>query len=372
MMKILVTGSDGFIGKNLIAELRNPKDGEVYEFDKQNNPDDLEIFTKNCDIVFHLAGVNRPNDEKEFNEGNADFTRRLLESLKKNQNPSLIVFSSSTQAILDNPYGKSKQAAEKILFNYSQETGIPVIVFRLPNVFGKWCRPSYNSVIATFCYNIAHDLPIKINDPESVLTLIYIDDLVNAFMEIVKNISSHKGYELIDQLSSLYTISLKQLSTLLYSFRKTREDNSVPDLSNPLIKNLYATYLSYLPEDAFSYSLKMKTDNRGSFTEFLRTTDRGQVSVNISRPGIVKGNHWHHTKHEKFLVISGKGIIRFRKIGTKEIMEYPVNGEKLEVVEIPPGYSHNIENLSAVDMVTIMWASEPYDPEKPDTFFENV
>lgn len=371
-MKILVTGSNGFIGKNLITELRNRKAGEILEFDMGNSPGDLEAFTKDCNLVFHLAGVNRPKEVKEFAEGNTDFTKELLQNLKKNNNKSPVIFSSSTQAALDNPYGKSKLEAEKVLQDYSKETGIPVIVYRLPNVFGKWCRPSYNSVVATFCHNIANNLPIQVNNADSVLNLVYIDDVVNEFIGRSIKIADTNIPELIEDIKPVHTITLGALASLIKSFRETRINKELPDLSDPLVRKLFATYLSYLPVDEFAYDLKMKIDNRGSFTEFLKTPDRGQVSVNISKPGIVKGNHWHHTKNEKFLVVSGTGVIRFRKIGTTEVKEYFVSGEKLTVIDIPPGYTHNIENLGNSDMVTVMWVSEVFDPENPDTIYENV
>jgi UDP-2-acetamido-2,6-beta-L-arabino-hexul-4-ose reductase len=371
-MKILVTGAKGFIGKNLVAELRNRKIYEILEFDKDNSPEDLGSFAKECDLVFHLAGVNRPQSENEFTEGNLNFTKMLLNNLKQQGNKAPIIFSSSTQVALDNPYGKSKLAAEGTLANYSKEMNVPVSIYRFPSVFGKWCRPSYNSVVATFCHNIANNLPIQITNPTTILNLVYIDDVIGEFINLAQNPSSLSGCTLKEKISPLYTLSLYHLSTLLESFRKTRENRCVPDLSDTLTRKLYATYLSYLPIKEFSYPLKMNVDNRGSFAEFIRTSDRGQVSVNISKPGIVKGNHWHHTKNEKFLVVNGIGLIRFRKIGTTEIIEYHVSGEKLEVVDIPPGYTHNIENLGKTDMVTVMWASEEFDPEKPDTYFEEV
>ena len=371
-LKILVTGAKGFIGKNLVAELKNRKIREIFEFDVDNDPEDLDSFTAKCDIVFHLAGINRPKDEKEFTEGNLDFTSALISALKKNRNNAPVIFSSSSQAALDNPYGKSKKAAEDLIAAYSGSAGVPVLIYRLPNVFGKWCRPSYNSVVATFCHNIANGLPITINDPEARLNLIYIDDVLDEFLNKAGNITELSGCQLIDHLSPLHSISLYQLSVLLTSFYQSREDKSIPDFSDPLTKKLYATYLSYLPPNGFIYPLKMNIDPRGSFTEFIRTPDRGQVSVNISKPGIVKGNHWHHTKNEKFLVVSGTGIIRFRKTGTSEIIEYQVNGEKLEVLDIPPGYTHNIENIGSTDMVTVMWVSEAFDKERMDTVFEEV
>ena len=372
MKTILVTGAKGFVGRNLVAELRNRKIAEVLEFDKDNSPEELDAFIKECELVFHLAGVNRPQKEKEFEEGNLDFTKMLLDSLKWHNNKAPIIFSSSTQTVLGNPYGKSKLAAENLLTDYSKVTGSPVSIYRLPNVFGKWCRPAYNSVVATFCHNIANNLPIQINDPKTILNLIYIDDVVSEFISKSEKIVIYNVPELIEDIKPVHTITLGELASLIQSFRESRHNKEVPDLSDHLTAKLYATYLSYLPADEFSYPLKMNIDNRGSFTEFICTPDRGQVSVNISKPGIVKGNHWHNTKNEKFVVVSGNGIIRFRKIGTSEVIEYRVSGEKHEVVDVPMGYTHNIENLGTTDMVTIMWASEAFDPKRPDTWIEEV
>jgi len=369
-MKILVTGAKGFIGRNLIVELKNRKYNDIFEYDLETDPALLDEFCKKADFVFHLAGVNRPKDESEFMEGNFGFTSKLLDTLKKYKNTCPVMLSSSIQAKLDNPYGRSKKAGEDLLFNYSKDTGAKVLVYRFPNVFGKWCRPNYNSAIATFCYNIARDLPIKVNDPSVVMNLVYIDDLVNELINALEGKENRK--DLFCEVPVVYTVTLGEIVELIYSFRKSREERSVPDLSNEFVKKLYSTYLSYLPEDQFIYDLKMNMDNRGSFTEFIRTCDRGQVSVNISKPGIIKGNHWHHTKAEKFLVVSGKGVIRLRKIDSNEIIEYYVSGDKLQVVDIPPGYTHNIENLGDTDMVTIMWANEPFDPVKPDTYYLEV
>ena len=322
-------------------------------------------------LLFTWQVLTRPKEEREFVEGNLDFTAHLLALLKKHNNSSPIIFSSSSQAALDNPYGKSKKAAEDVLFQYSSETGSPVRILRFPNVYGKWCRPSYNSVVATFCHNIAHGLPITINNPDTMINLIYIDDTVSEIISLIIN-SDLAGCKLIDSFNELSTVSLLNLSTILSSFKASRENKLLPDLDDPFRTKLWATYLSYLPQDKFSYPLKMIVDQRGSFTEIFRTKSSGQVSVNISHPGITKGNHWHKTKNEKFLVVSGKGIIRLRKYGEKEILEYKVCGENIEVVDIPPGYTHNITNTGDTDMVTIMWVSEAFDPEKPDTFYEEV
>lgn len=338
----------------------------------QGNDDleQLDLDTNECDFVFHLAGVNRPKDEDEFIAGNYELTNELINLLKKNKNGCPVLFASSTHALLDTPYGKSKKAGEDLLFNYSKETGARVLVYRFPNVFGKWCRPNYNSAVATFCHNIAHGLPITVNDPNVQMNLVYIDDLVE---ELINALNGNENFVRdCCEVPVVHTISLGKVVDLIYSFKSSREDRSIPDMSNAFTKKLYSTFLSYLPKNQFSYELKMNIDQRGSFTEFIKTPDRGQVSINISKPGITKGNHWHHTKNEKFLVVSGKGVIRFRKIGSDEVIEYFVSGDKMEVVDIPIGYTHNIENLGDTDMVTLMWANECFDNNNPDTFYLNV
>lgn len=369
-LKILVTGANGFIGKNLIAELQNRGCSEIYRYDKDTDEDLLGEYTKDCEFVFHLAGVNRPDNEKEFLDGNFGFTSLLLDSLKKHRNSCPIAISSSIQAELDNPYGRSKKAGEDLLFEYGKETGAKVLVYRLPNVFGKWCRPNYNSVIATFCHNIAHGLPIKVNDRGAILNLVYIDDVVTELIDALQGQETKVGDYC--QVPTVHFTSLGDIVDLLYSFKQSRTELCIPNMSDPFTKKLYSTYLSYLPQDQFSYRLTMNVDERGSFTEFIRTPDRGQVSVNVSKPGITKGNHWHHTKNEKFLVVSGSGVIRFRRVDSDDVIEYFVSGDKLEVVDIPAGYTHNIENLGDTDMVTIMWANEPFDPNKPDTYLLEV
>lgn len=369
-MKILVTGAKGFVGKNLVAELKNRGYSEIYECDINTTDEQLSQYTKNCEFVFHLAGVNRPEKEEDFMKGNFGFTSILLDKLKQNNNKSPILITSSIQAELDNPYGKSKKAGEDLMFEYSKETGAKVYVYRLTNLFGKWSRPNYNSVVATFCNNIAHNLPIKINDPEVTLNLAYIDDVLNEFINAMNGKASLKdnyGY-----IPITHTVKLGEIAELINKFKKSRDNLQIPNMKNEFEKKLYSTYLSYLPENEFSYPVKMNIDNRGSFTELFKTEERGQVSVNISKPGIVKGNHWHHTKNEKFVVVSGKGIIRFRKIDSDEVIEYKVSGEKIEVVDIPCGYTHNIENVGNTDMVTIMWANEIFNPEKPDTYYMEV
>ncbi|MCT4583403.1 MAG: NAD-dependent epimerase/dehydratase family protein [Peptostreptococcaceae bacterium] len=369
-MRILVTGSKGFIGKNLIAELKNRGYDNILEFDKDNTLQELKTYCEDIDFVFHLAGVNRPKNESEFMVGNFDLTKNLLEILEEKNNNTPILITSSIQAIKDNPYGKSKKAGEKLVRDYSNRTGSNVFVYRLQNVFGKWCKPNYNSVIATFCNNIAKGIEITINDSNVKLNLVYIDDVINQFIKTLKNKEIKiKGFCMVD---TVYEVKLETIANLIKEFKCSRLKLEVPNMSDSFTKKLYSTYLSYLKEDDFSYDLKMNVDNRGSFTEFIRTKDRGQVSVNVSKSGITKGNHWHHTKNEKFLVVSGKGVIRFRKIDSSEIIEYFVSADKMQVVDIPTGYTHNIENLGETDMVTIMWVNEPFNPEKPDTYYELV
>ena len=383
-MKILVTGARGFVGRNLVSQLRNIQDGklknhalsgtelELFEYDVDTDPSLLDDYCRQADFVFNLAGVNRPKDQAEFMKGNFGFASTLLDTLKKHGNACPVMISSSTQAALDNPYGESKRAGEELMFNYARETGAKVLVYRFPNVFGKWCRPNYNSAVATFCHNIAHDLPIQVNDPNVVMHLVYIDDVVEELIGALSGREHRQGDYC--EVPVVHTVTLGRIVELLYSFKESRNTLGVPDLGDAFTKKLYSTYLSYLPEDAFGYPLKMNVDARGSFTEIIRTPDRGQFSVNISKPRITKGNHWHHTKNEKFLVVSGKGVIRFRDMNDPDgkVLEYFVSGDKLEVIDIPTGYTHNIENLGDTDMVTFMWCNECFDPERPDTYFEEV
>lgn len=369
-MKILVTGASGFVGKNLIAELNNRGYKEIYKVTRETDKSLLEQYTKDCDFVFHLAGVNRPKEEKEFMEGNFGFTSELLDLLKKHNNKAPVLITSSIQADKDNPYGKSKKAGEDLLFAYSGQAGVKVLVYRLANLFGKWSRPNYNSAVSTFCYNIARDMEIQVNDPQANLSLCYIDDVVSEFINAMEGNPTKD--EDFCKVNAIYNVKLGEVAELIKSFRDSRTDLFIPDMNDQFTKKLYSTYLSYLPEDKFSYELKMNVDNRGSFTEFVKSPERGQVSVNISKPGITKGNHWHNTKNEKFLVVSGKGLIKFRKIDSDDIIEYSVSGDKLEVVDIPTGYTHSIINVGDIDMVTIMWANETFDPENPDTYFLEV
>lgn len=369
-MRVLITGASGFIGRNLGATLSRKNGYELRGFDLENRPEDLEEQVRWAEAIIHLAGVNRPLRVEEFLDGNLGLTARLLDLLRTAGKAIPFLLSSSTQAALENPYGQSKRQAEEAVFAYGQETGAPVHVFRLPNVFGKWCRPNYNSAIATFCHAIARDQPVTVHDPAAPLTLVHVDDVVAAFLDALEDRAQRVGA--FTGVPVTYSTTVGEVVDLLRGFRAGRGDLSLPDLADGLQKKLFATYLSTLPEDGFSYPLLMHGDARGSFTEFLRTPERGQVSVNISKPGITKGNHWHHTKHEKFLVVSGRAAIRFRRLGGAEVLTYDVSGERLEVVDIPPGYTHNITNTGDGDLVTIMWVSEPFDPERPDTWFEEV
>lgn len=382
-MKILVTGAKGFIGKNLVSQLRNIGEGKannykisgeeltILEYDVDSDIQELDTYCKEADFVFHLAGVNRPKDSNEFMLGNYGFTSQLLNALKNHDNRCPVMLSSSIQATLDNPYGESKRAGEQLMFDYAKETGAKVLVYRFPNVFGKWCRPNYNSVIATFCNNIANDLPIQINDASVKLNLVYIDDVVD---ELIAALCGDEHYE--DNFCSvkpIYTITLGEIVDLLSSFKNMQQDLDIPNVKDGFSKKLYSTYLSYLSPEKFRYPLRMNIDNRGSFTEIIRSSISGQFSVNISKPGITKGEHWHQSKNEKFVVVSGKGLIQMRKIESDEIFNFYVSGEKIEVVEMVPGYTHNIINLSDTeDLITFMWCNECFDVNRPDTFFEKV
>ena len=369
-MKILVTGTNGFVGKNLVAELNNQGFTDLLLFNRKNSLEELEEYAKQCDFVFHLAGVNRPQNESEFMEGNYDFTSKLLGYLKKHDNKAPVLITSSIQSEKENPYGKSKKAGEDLLFDYSKETGVDVFVYRLPNLFGKWSKPNYNTVVATYCYNVARNLEIQVNNPEAELNLSYIDDVLEEFVKALQGNPSKLNNHCTVPVT--HSIKLGELAERIMSFKESRNSLSVPNMEDLLTKKLYSTYLSFLPKNNFLYDLKMNVDNRGSFTEFLRTPDRGQVSVNISKPGITKGNHWHHTKNEKFLVVSGEGLIKFRKIDSDEIIEYRVNGDKLQVVDIPTGYTHSIVNVGEADLVTVMWVNESFKAEKPDTYYVEV
>ena len=380
-MKVLVTGSKGFIGKNLIENLKNVKEGkdksreiiidDIFEFDIDTDLSLLEQYCSKCDFVFNLAGINRPENKEEFNI-NHSFLAQLLDLLKKNNNKCPVMLSSSTQALLDNDYGKSKKEAEDLLIKYGKENCVETLVYRFPNVFGKWCRPNYNSGVATFCNNIANDLDIVVNDRNTELTLVYIDDIVDEMFEALKG-NQHRDNDLCF-VPVTYKKTLGEIVDLLYKFNDEPNTLMMPNLVNGSFeKKLYSTFLSYLPKRKVKFELKGNFDDRGSFTEFIKTESNGQFSINVSKPGITKGQHWHNSKWEFFLVVSGKALIQERKIGTDEIIEFEVNGEKLEAVHMLPGYTHNIINLSDTDnLVTIMWANEVFDKNKPDTFFEEV
>lgn len=371
---ILITGAGGFVGKNLVATLRTAGYTDLMLFEKDDTPETLADYCRRAAFVVHLAGINRPTDPSEFYTGNAGLTDTLLANLEAAGNTAPVLVTSSTQAELDNDYGKSKRQAEEAIFAHRRRTGATVYVFRMPGVFGKWCRPNYNSVVATFCHNVAHGLPIQVRDSAFSLPLVYIDDVVACILAAFDgDVMMDRSATPICHMHPIHEVTLGRLAELIQGFAAGRTSLAVPGLApGSFEKKLYSTYLSYLPSDQFSYPLEMHTDNRGSFTEFLRSPERGQVSINISHPGIVKGNHWHHTKNEKFLVVKGEGVIRFRNIFSKEVIEYHVSGDKLEVVDIPCGYTHNIENVGTEDMVTVMWANEAFDPDHPDTFFEPV
>lgn len=375
-MKILVTGADGFIGKNLIAQLKNSVEHEIFCYDKDTGFELLKSYCSKCEFVFHLAGVNRPENPAEYMEGNFGFTSQLLSLLKEYNNVCPIMISSSTQAELDNPYGKSKKEGEDLLRTYGAETGARVLLYRFPNVFGKWCRPNYNSAVATFCYNIAHDLPVQVNGRETKLSLVYIDDVIEELLHALagnENRNETRENDGFCHVKTVHSVTLGEVVDLLHSFRESRTTLQIPDMAEgSFSKKLYSTYLSYLPAEKFVYPLKMNRDNRGSFTEIIRTENRGQFSVNISKPGIEKGNHWHNTKNEKFVVVSGNALIQFRKPDSEEIISFHVSGEKIEVVDIPVGYTHNIINEGNTELITFMWCNECFNPEKADTFFLKV
>ena len=368
---ILITGAGGFVGRNLVATLHAMGCKDLLLFEKDDTVDTLADYCRRAAFVVHLAGINRPKDPSEFYSGNAGLTDTMLHLLAESGNRAPVLVTSSIQAALDNDYGKSKKQAEDAIFAHGETTGAPVYVFRMEGVFGKWCRPNYNSVVATFCHNIARGLPIEVRAPAYELPLVYIDDVVTCILDAMQNHHAEQDTEGYCRIHPVHRVTLGHLAELIEGFSEARKGSlEVPYLApGSFEKKLYSTYLSYLPTDQFAYDLNMHCDDRGSFTEALRSPERGQVSVNISKPGIVKGNHWHHTKNEKFLVVQGEGVIRFRRIDCKEIIEYHVSGKKLQVVDIPCGYTHNIENVGIEDMVTVMWANECFDPDHPDTFY---
>ncbi|MBO5357310.1 MAG: NAD-dependent epimerase/dehydratase family protein [Clostridia bacterium] len=398
-MNILVTGAYGFVGKNLCESLKNIRDNkdktrsiridEIYEYDINTPEEYLDLYASKADFVFNLAGVNRPKDESEFMKGNFGFIDTLLASLKKHNNKCPVMISSSVQATLlgryaGSDYGKSKLAGEELVFEYSKETGARALVYRFPNLFGKWCRPNYNSAVATFCNNIANGLPIQVNDPSVQLELLYIDDLVDEMLDALECKEHHCDYDGVNAVINengrycvapvTHKVTLGEIVELLNEFKNQPSTLVMPEIPNgSFAKKLYSTYLSYLPKEKVSFPLKMNVDARGSFTELIKTKNCGQVSVNISKPGITRGQHWHNTKWEFFIVVSGHGLIQMRKIGSDEVLNFEVSGEKIEAIHMLPGYTHNIINLSeAEDLVTVMYANESFNPAKPDTFFEIV
>ena len=399
-MKILVAGAGGFVGKNLCAELKNIRDGkarcygelkieDVFEYDIDSAPNTLNDFCKNADFVFNLAGVNRPKEQSEFMEGNFGFASTLLNTLKAHGNVCPVMLSSSIQATLigryaNSDYGKSKLAGEELFFDYAKETGAKVLIYRFPNLFGKWCRPNYNSAVATFCNNVANDLPIRVDNPATELELLYIDDLVAEMIAALGGKEHHcefagtktvlKNDGRYCAVPTTHTATLGEIVDLLEKLNAVPQKITMPEIpAGSFAKKLYSTYLSYLPKDKTVFPLKMNKDDRGSFTELLRTQKCGQFSVNISKPGITKGEHWHHSKWEFFIVVSGRGLIRERKIGTNEVRDFEVSGENIQAVHMLPGYTHNIINLSKTEnLITVMWANEQFDPARPDTYFEKV
>lgn len=399
-MKILVTGAKGFVGKNLCAELYNIRDGkakcygdlvvdEVMEYDIDNTLEQLDSYCAKATFVFNLAGINRPLDPAEFNEGNCVFADTLLNTLRKHGNACPVMLASSLQASLsgrfgNSEYGRSKRAGEEILFQYAEQTGARVLVYRFPNLFGKWCRPNYNSAVATFCHNIANELPIQVNDPTVELELLYIDDLVQELISALKGEEHHCEFVGVDTILRpdgkycaaplTHKVRLGEIVRILREFHDQPYTLRMPEIAtNSFVKKLYSMYLSYLPKEKIAFSLKTNVDNRGSFTELLRTDNCGQVSVNISKPGITKGQHWHHSKWEFFIVVSGQALIQMRNIYSDEVYEFKVSGDNIQAVHMLPGYTHNIINLSDnQDLVTVMWANEPFDPSHPDTYYEPV
>lgn len=399
-MKILVTGAKGFVGKNLVSNLRNVQSGKnrtrphlnieaIYEYDRTSTQEQLKEYCADCDFVFNLAGVNRPKEQSEFRKGNVTFVSTLLDALKNQKNTCPVMLASSIQATLvgryeNSDYGKSKLAGEELLFDYARETGAEVLVYRFPNLFGKWCRPNYNSVVATFCNNIANDLPITVNDPNTELELLYIDDLVEEMLDALEGKVHRCTFDGIETIlkengrycavPTTYRVTLEKIVTLLHRFHDQPRNLLIPEIpENSFAKKLYTTYLSYLPKEKINFPLKMNVDERGSFTELFKSENCGQVSVNISKPGITKGQHWHNSKWEFFIVVSGHGLIQERKIDAEEVLEFEVSGDKIQAVHMLPGYTHNIINLSDTEnLVTVMWANERFDPKHPDTFGEKV
>lgn len=376
-MKYLITGAKGFIGRNLVAHLQGEEDVQLLQYDLDNSEKELNTWLRECDGVFHLAGVNRPKEESEFEAGNASFTGEICNKLQKLGKHPPIIMTSSIQAERDNPYGSSKRHAEMNLADYAGRENAPVAIYRLKNVFGKWCRPNYNSVVATFCHNIANDLPVQISDPAHELELVHIDDVVAALINTMQNLVDGNeinvdANRIVADNIPFHIITLGDLAGRIQFFRDMQETLKVPDFSMRFNQQLYGTYLSYLPSERWKYILQVRSDDRGNLAEFVKSPHFGQIFVSRTRPGITRGNHYHHTKTEKFLVIQGEGLIRFRHIQGDEVIDIPVKGKNYEPVEIPPGYTHSITNTGDDEMITLFWASEVFDPDHPDTFYMNV
>lgn len=368
-MKILITGSNGFIAKNLIEHLKRDESNKLYLFSKEDSIVLLEAYLKEVDFIYHLAGVNRPVNVDDFYKGNGDLTKQIVDILIKNKKNTPLVLSSSIQSSLDNDYGKSKLEAEKFIIEYSKSTGAEVFIYKLPNVFGKWSKPNYNSVISTWCYNIANDLEIQVNDEKVELTLVYIDDVVESF---IKQLNSPKMKDFYVDIETIYKKTLGEIKELLFAFKQNRVNLVIPNVSSGFQRALYATYLSYLPIDNFSYFLNGHKDERGAFYEILKTMNSGQFSLSTTAPGVTRGNHYHHTKNEKFLVVKGEALLEYRHIATNEKTSYKVSDKKMEVIEMIPGYTHNIKNIGDEEMILLLWANESFDPNNPDTYFLEV
>lgn len=383
-MKVLVTGAKGFVGKNLVVMLSKQSDVEIVGYDLDDSASLLDEGLASADVIFHLAGVNRPEKLEDYETGNAGFTQKLCDQLRSLDRKSTIIFSSSIQAALDNPYGISKRRAEEALLNYSKQTGARVVIFRMKNVFGKWCRPNYNSAVATFCHNIAHNLPISISDRANEINLVYVDDACAAMMEAAGLFSPpvkhliHSPNSAFSEIEPSFKMTLDEIVDIIYSFKETRTSLQVPAFDDPFLTRLYATYLSYLEKSNFSYCLDIKIDHRGKLAEFLKSPSFGQIFISRTKPGILRGNHYHHTKTEKFLVVQGQAIVRFRCIkqnsGEQKLntIEYLVNGDEFSVIDVPPGYTHSIENVGDGELVTIFWSNQIFDPDQPDTYYCEV
>jgi UDP-2-acetamido-2,6-beta-L-arabino-hexul-4-ose reductase len=370
MKTILVTGAQGFLGTNLCVALRRRGDCEVLEFTRSNFVTDLSPLVARADLIFHLAGINRPKDESEFTHGNAELTRRLCEAIESSGRRPLLVLSSSIQAELDNAYGRSKKAAEDAVLDYHQRTGNPIRIFRFPNIFGKWSRPNYNTVVATFCHNISRDLPVQVNNRAAPLRFAYVDDIIRGFLELVEH--PDQPAPTFQEIQPVHATTLGELHDLIVSFRANRERSVLPNLSDPLTKALYSTYIAFQDVHNLAYPVALKTDERGWLFELVKSPHAGQIFVSRTKPGITRGNHYHDSKIEKFCVIQGEGVIRFRQIRGDTIVEYPVNDREIRIVDIVPGYTHSIENVGSGDMITLFWANEIFDPQQPDTYFVNV